>query len=236
MPDPDFRHVSYESLDDGPIVRIMLDRPEYNATPSTASFSSISTDAFTPAEADDQVRVVILWGPRAVSRPATTWAPSVWPPSASPGADEHLSVPDQRWFAFPDAEARDVRGVARLLRATPGAGATCARSPWPRCTGRCIAAGLMLMWACDLIVAAEGTVFADVVGTRLGMCGVEYFAHPWEFGPRKTKELLLTGDSIDRRRGVPPRDGQQVFPPTARRRTLEFARRIARSRRWPRCS
>ena len=39
--------------------------------------------------------------------------------------------------------------------------------------------------------------FADVVGTRLGMCGVEYFAHPWEFGPRKTKELLLTGDSID---------------------------------------
>ena len=29
------------------------------------------------------------------------------------------------------------------------------------------------------------------------MCGVEYFAHPWEFGPRKAKELLLTGDSID---------------------------------------
>src|SRR3546814_3042238 len=57
-------------------------------------------------------------------------------------------------------------------------------------------AGLMLMWACDLIVAAEETTFADVVGTRLGMCGMEYFAHPWEFGPRKTKELMLTGDSI----------------------------------------
>ena len=55
----------------------------------------------------------------------------------------------------------------------------------------------MLLWACDLIVAAEDTRFADVVGTRLGMCGVEYFAHPWEFGPRKAKELLLTGDSID---------------------------------------
>ena len=23
------------------------------------------------------------------------------------------------------------------------------------------------------------------------------FAHPWEFGPRKTKELMLTGDSFD---------------------------------------
>ena len=63
--------------------------------------------------------------------------------------------------------------------------------------GNVISAGLMLTWACDLIVAAEDTQFSDVVGQRLGMCGVEYFAHPWEFGPRKTKELMLTGDSID---------------------------------------
>ena len=63
--------------------------------------------------------------------------------------------------------------------------------------GTVFAAGLMLMWACDLIVAADDAKFADVVGTRLGMCGVEYFAHPWEFGPRKTKELMLTGDSLD---------------------------------------
>ena len=63
--------------------------------------------------------------------------------------------------------------------------------------GDVYAAGLMLMWACDLIVAADDVTFADVVGTRLGMCGVEYFAHPWEFGPRKTKELMLTGDSLD---------------------------------------
>src|SRR6478672_11619026 len=63
--------------------------------------------------------------------------------------------------------------------------------------GDVYAAGLMLLWACDLIVSAHDARFADVVGTRLGMCGVEYFAHPWEFGPRKTKELMLTGDAID---------------------------------------
>ena len=34
--------------------------------------------------------------------------------------------------------------------------------------GDVYAAGLMLLWACDLIVCAEGTRFADVVGTRLG--------------------------------------------------------------------
>ncbi|HMN51544.1 MAG TPA: helix-hairpin-helix domain-containing protein, partial [Xanthobacteraceae bacterium] len=31
----------------------------------------------------------------------------------------------------------------------------------------------------------------------MGIPGVEYFAHPWALGPRKAKELLLTGDSLD---------------------------------------
>ena len=78
--------------------------------------------------------------------------------------------------------------------------------------GDVYAAGLMLMWACDLIVAADDVTFADVVGTRLGMCGVEYFAHPWEFGPRKTKELMLTGDSLVGRRGPRARDGVEGVP------------------------
>ena len=30
----------------------------------------------------------------------------------------------------------------------------------------------------------------------MGICGVEFHAHTWEFGPRKAKELLLTGESI----------------------------------------
>jgi enoyl-CoA hydratase len=95
--------------------------------------------------------------------------------------------------------------------------------------GGVYAAGLMLMWACDLIVAAEGTIFADVVGTRLGMCGVEYFAHPWEFGARKTKELMLTGDSIDAEEAYRLGMVSKIFPvDELGDRTLEFARRIAK--------
>ena len=95
--------------------------------------------------------------------------------------------------------------------------------------GGVYAAGLMLMWACDLIVAAEGTIFADVVGTRLGMCGVEYFAHPWEFGARKTKELMLTGDSIDADEAYRLGMVSKIFPPDELGdRTLDFARRIAK--------
>ena len=94
--------------------------------------------------------------------------------------------------------------------------------------GTVFAAGLMLMWCCDLIVAADDVRFADVVGTRLGMCGVEYFAHPWEFGARKTKELMLTGDSIDVHEAHQLGMVSKVFPRAdLEDQTLAFARRIA---------
>jgi enoyl-CoA hydratase len=94
--------------------------------------------------------------------------------------------------------------------------------------GTVYAAGLMLMWACDLIVAADNVYFADVVGTRLGMCGVEYFGHPWEFGPRRTKELMLTGDAIDVHEAHRLGMVSKVFPvDDLSERTLEYARRIA---------
>jgi enoyl-CoA hydratase len=61
--------------------------------------------------------------------------------------------------------------------------------------GACIAAGLMLAWPCDLIVAAENAKFSDPV-VRMGIAGVEYHGHTWEFGARKAKELLFTAKSI----------------------------------------
>ena len=60
--------------------------------------------------------------------------------------------------------------------------------------GKCIAGGLMLAWACDLIIASDDAQFCDPVVT-MGVCGVEWFVHPWELGPRKAKELLFTADS-----------------------------------------
>jgi enoyl-CoA hydratase len=59
--------------------------------------------------------------------------------------------------------------------------------------GKCIAGGLMLAWACDLIVASDDAQFCDPVVT-MGVCGVEWFVHPWELGPRKAKELLFTAE------------------------------------------
>lgn len=62
--------------------------------------------------------------------------------------------------------------------------------------GACIAAGLMLAWPCDLIIAADNARFSDPV-INMGIGGVEYHGHTWEFGPRKAKELLFTGGFIN---------------------------------------
>jgi enoyl-CoA hydratase len=61
--------------------------------------------------------------------------------------------------------------------------------------GKTIAGGLMLLWIADVILAADDALFSDPV-VAMGANGVEYFAHPWEFGARKAKELLFTGDWV----------------------------------------
>jgi enoyl-CoA hydratase len=58
--------------------------------------------------------------------------------------------------------------------------------------GVCIAGGLLLCWPCDLIIAADNARFSDPV-VNMGIGGVEYHGHTWEWGARKAKELLFTG-------------------------------------------
>ena len=69
--------------------------------------------------------------------------------------------------------------------------------------GKVIAGGLLLVWPCDLIVAAENAEFSDPV-VFLGIGGVEYHGHTWELGPRKAKEILFTG------RAVTAREAEQI--------------------------
>ncbi|MGE0669260.1 MAG: enoyl-CoA hydratase [Sphingomonadales bacterium] len=59
--------------------------------------------------------------------------------------------------------------------------------------GKTIAGGLMLAWVCDIIIASDDAQFMDPV-VNMGVCGVEYFNHPYELGIRKAKELLFTAD------------------------------------------
>src|SRR5262249_4989207 len=61
--------------------------------------------------------------------------------------------------------------------------------------GYCIMGGLMLASCCDLIIAADDALFADRA-VKWGGAHVQYFAMPWDLGPRKAKEYLFTGAFI----------------------------------------
>jgi enoyl-CoA hydratase len=221
----DYQHITYETLDDGTIARIMLNRPEFRNAQHRGLLVELD-EAFLAAEADDQVRVVILGGtgplfssghdmgsPESVAERQD--GPGRHPTTlinggTRQGAENRML---QEWHYFFE-NTRRWRNLRKITIA--------------QVQGTVYAAGLMLMWACDLIVCADNVRFADVVGTRLGMCGVEYFAHPWEFGPRKTKELMLTGDSLDVEEAHALGMVSKIFPvDDLGQRTLEFARRIA---------
>jgi enoyl-CoA hydratase len=188
-----YDYITYGKSDDGRVVRIMLDRPEARNAQNRGMLTELN-EAFLRAEADDDVRVVILGGNGKMFTAGHDLGSAVRIEEREPGPNQHWSHKVnggtrvgaeqrmlQEWQHFFESTRR-WRNLRKITVA--------------EVHGQVFAAGLMLMWACDLIVAAEGTEFADVVGTRVGMCGVEYFAHPWEFGLRKTKELMLTGDSM----------------------------------------
>jgi enoyl-CoA hydratase len=221
----DYRYVLYEPIDDGRIVRIMLNRPEARNAQNRGMLVDLH-DAFMEAEADDQVRVVILGGVGPMFSSGHDMGSKQSLAEMTPGPEQHASwrtnggtregaerLMLQEWHYF----FENTRRWRNLRKITIG-----------QAHGDVYAAGLMLLWSCDLIVAADTARFADVVGTRLGMCGVEYFAHPWELGPRKAKELLLTGDALTAEDAHSLGMVSKLFSEDElEERTIEFARRIA---------
>jgi enoyl-CoA hydratase len=144
-------------------------------------------EAFDRAGHDNAVRVVILAadGPHFSSghdladrTKMREFTPvSCWGGYNLPGAEGFLAIEEEiylglcwRWRNFPKPTIAEVQGKA-------------------------IAGGLMLVWVCDLVIAADDAKFSDPV-VAFGLNGHEYFVHTWELGARKAKELLFTGDAI----------------------------------------
>lgn len=221
MSENEYQFVTYETFDDGMIARIMLNRPEARNAQNRGMLVELD-QAFLRAEADDQVRVVILGG----TGPLFSAGHDMGSKDAGAERGTHFSYQGygatrkgaenlmlQEWHYYFQNTLR-WRNLRKITVA--------------QAHGNVYAAGLMLLWACDLIVGSEEVVFADVVGTRLGMCGLEYFAHPWEFGPRKAKELLLTGDALPIDEAYRLGMVSKVFKrDELEEKTLDFARRIA---------
>lgn len=223
----EYRSLTYEQLDDGAIVRITLNRPRQRNAQHRGLLVELD-QAFLRAEADDDVRVVILAGA------GPTFSAGHDTGSAERTAERDPDSPDfHPTYTFNGATRRSAEKKMvqewhyfyqnawrwRNLRKVTIA----------QVQGSVVAAGLTLMWACDLIVGAEDTKFADPVAVTLGMCGVEYFAHPWEFGSRRAKEILLTGEAVGIEEAHRVGMVSKIFPADElAERTLDYARTIAR--------
>ena len=221
----EYQYIMTESIDDGRIVRITLNRPNERNAQNRGLLVELG-EAFLSAEADDNVRCIILAGAGPLFSAGHDMGTPESIAERQPGPGQHYNVAGyggttkalenrylQEWHFFFQNTLR-WRNLRKITIA--------------QVQGKAYAAALMLAWACDLIVASDDAEFADVVGTRLGMCGLEYFAHPWEFGPRKTKELLLTGDTIGAQEAHQLGMVSKIFPRARLEEdTLAFARRIA---------
>lgn len=165
--------ILYEAKDG--IGTITLNRPEA-ANAQTMDLLDALDEAWTRAAEDAEVRVIVL---RANGKHFSAGhdLKDRWP---APG---DLTL---EWIN--NTEARRFLGYSLKWRNVP-------KPTIAAVQGKCIAAGLMLCWPCDLIVAAQNAEFSDPV-VRMGIGGVEYHGHTWELGPRKAKEILFTGRAL----------------------------------------
>jgi enoyl-CoA hydratase len=93
--------------------------------------------------------------------------------------------------------------------------------------GHCLAGAFELALACDITVAAEGTLFGEPE-VRFGS-GIICMLLPWVAGPKAAKELLLTGtDKVDAQRAMTMGIVNQVVP---QGRELDRAMELARDLR-----
>lgn len=200
------------------VARIVLARPETRNAQNKRMTYELN-EAFDRAAFDDEVKVIILSadGPHFSSghdlrdrAPMSEFRPvGTSGGYGKPGAEGHMAVEEEiylgmcwRWRNLPKPTIAQVQG-------------------------KTIAGGLMLAWVCDLIVASHDATFSDPV-VAFGVNGVEYFAHPWEVGVRKAKQMLFTGEALSAEEArslgmvneVVPRDELEAY-------TLGLARQIA---------
>jgi enoyl-CoA hydratase len=212
--------VAYEVIDG--IAVVTMNRPRYrNAQNSVMTYALDA--AFERAVHDDDVRVIVLAGHGEHF--------SAGHDIGTPGRDHHVSYDNRAvmWWDHVDRHGGDQR-FAREMEVYLGMCRRWREIPKPTIAmvqGACIAGGLMLAWICDLIVASDDAFFSDPV-VRMGIPGVEYFAHPWVLGPRFAKEILYTGDRFTAQRAYEVGMVNRVVARSQlRTETLALAARIA---------
>lgn len=212
--------VTYEVR--GPVAVVTLNRPQYTNAQNSAMTYALDA-AFVRAVDDDTVKVIVLAGNgkhfcgghdigtpgRDIDQTFERKAVIHWDHVGKEGVDSRFA-----------RESEVYLGMCRRWREIP-------KPMIAMVQGACIAGGLMLAWSCDFIIASDDAFFSDPV-VRMGIPGVEYFAHPWVMNPRAAKEFLYTGARFDAARAKDLGMVNQVVPRDDLERTvLAMAAKIA---------
>lgn len=215
--------VSYRVEDN--IAVLTISRPQFNNAQNSQVTYALD-DGFRRAINDDAVKVIMLT--------ATGKHFSAGHDIGTPGRDVNKSFAHKSlWWDHtnkPGGEFLYVREQEVYLN-------MCRRwrdMPKPTIAvvqGGCIAGGLMLAWVCDLIVASDDAFFQDPV-VRMGIPGVEYFAHAFEMHPRIAKEFLFLGERMPASRAYELGMVNRVVPRAElEKEAFSVAQRIAKQPR-----
>lgn len=170
------------------IARIVLARPETRNAQDTQLLYDLN-DAFNRAAQDDTVKVIVL----AADGPDFSSGHDLRE-NLDSAMDGYQTVGTWCGFDCDGAQAQMARekeiylGFSERWRNIP-------KPTIAEVQGKVIAGGLMLVWPCDIVIAAEDSVFVDNT-VAMGIAGAEFFNHPWEVGVRKAKEMLFTSDAL----------------------------------------
>lgn len=208
------------------VARIVLDRPEKRNAQGTKMTFELDA-AIKRACFDDAISVIILaaegdhfsaghdlsgseGGTPAIGDRTSLWGEyggPGWEGAYSREKEVYLEI-TERWRNAPKPIIAEVQGSV-------------------------ISGGLMLMWMCDIIVAAEDARFRDNTGADMGVPGVEFFNHPYELGVRKAKEFLFTGGWLTARDALACGMVNHVVPRAElSAKALDLAVSIARTDRF----
>ncbi len=218
-PQAEEQDVVLYAVQDG-IATVTMNRPRYNNAQNSTMTYALDA-AFTRASNDDAVKVIVLRGAgknfsagHDIGTPGRDIDQSferstIWYDHVNKPGGEFLYVREQEVYL----------GMCRRWRELP-------KPMIAMVHGACIAGGLMLAWVCDLIIASDDSFYADPV-VRMGIPGVEYFAHAFELHPRIAREFLYLGERMPAQRAYQMGMLNRMVPGSdLERETYDVARRL----------
>ena len=186
---------------EGPIGTITLNRPKtLNAINRT--MTKEVTEALKALNEDEQVRAIVVTGAGRAFSSGFDLAP-VDAPTSTKGWHDFIQADYDFLIQFWNSRKPTIAAVH----------------------GYCLAGAFELALACDMTIAAEGTMFGEPE-VRFGQ-GIVCMLLPWVVGAKIAKELLLTGiDKVDANRAYELGIVNRVVPAGTE---MAEAQKVARS-------